>query len=197
MSKMPCRTPTKVNNRKPVIVVSGPPGSGKSTYAKRISKDFCLDYITTGSFFREIARSRGLSLAELSEIAARDPTIDLEIDRMSLKRARLGGVVIDSHLAGWVLSDIADVRIMVTAPLNERVSRIASREGVDKSSIIEETLAREFSQAERFLKYYGYDTSNYQGFDLVIDTSDLGIEEVYKIIKDYIELKLKALGYSF
>ncbi len=195
MPEVPCRPPKGVDNREPVIVVSGPPGSGKSTYARRLAQDFCLDYKTTGAIFRGLARSMGLSLEELSRLADEDPRIDLTIDRETIRLASGGGVVIDSHLAGWVLSGVADVRVLVTAPLPVRLERIASRDRADRDAIVEETLTREYSQWERYLSYYGYDTRLTSSFDLVVDTSVLGIEEVYRIIRLAVELKLERLGY--
>ncbi len=196
MSKVSCRPPKRDDNRAPVIVVSGPPGSGKSTYAKLIAKDFCLNYLTTGSLFRSLALKEGLSLSELSRRALEDPSIDLAIDKWSLEKAKEGGLVIDSHLAGWVLEGLADIRIMVTAPLSVRLERIMGRDRKSKPEVVEETLEREYTQLERFYKYYGYDTSNTLNFDLVINTSSLTIEEVYTIIRNFIEIKLKKLGFK-
>lgn len=193
MPQVSGRAPEEVDYRGPVIVVSGPPGSGKSTYARLLARDLGLRYVTTGMIFREMARRLGVSLEELSRRAERDPGIDLAIDRATLEEAAKGGVVIDSHLAAWVLQGIADVIVYVTAPLPVRVARIASREGRDPGEVLGETLAREESQWERFHAYYGYDTSSLPPADLVVDTSTLTVDEVYRVIKSYVEAKLSRL----
>jgi len=193
--ELPCRAPTRVDNRKPLIVVSGPPGSGKSTYARRLAQDFCLEYKTTGMIFREIARARGLTLEELSRLAEQGPEIDFQIDATTLELAAQGGYVLDSHLAGWVLAGIADVRIMVTAGLPERLRRIAGREGGDYGRVMDETLERERSQWKRFYEYYGYDTLRDPGFDLILNTGGLTVDEAYRVLRDFVAVRLAALGY--
>ncbi len=182
--------------RGPVIAVSGPPGSGKTTYARRLASDLGFNYHSAGSIFREIARRRGLTLEELSRIAEKDPSIDLEIDRRTLEIARQGNVVIEGHLVAWVLAHVADVLVYVKAPLEVRVMRVASRDGVDVSVAVEDVLVREESQALRFSRYYGFDVRDLSIFDLVVDTSTLSVDEVYQLILSYTCRKLLRLGYK-
>ncbi len=181
---------------KPIIVISGSPGSGKSTYARRLAEDLKLRYFNTGEIFRGIAKEKGLSLVDLSRLAERDPSIDLEIDRKTLESIAEGGVVIDSHLAGWVLSGIADFSVYLKAPTDIRLLRISEREGKQLNEVIVETLERELSQWIRFRNYYGFDLADLSHFDLVIDTSVLSIDEIYEIIRRTALFVLKRKGFN-
>ena len=183
------------HNRGPVIVISGAPGSGKTTYAKRLSEDLGLRYFTSGQIFRELARRLGVTLEDLSRRAEEDPSIDLAIDREVVRIALEGGVVIDSHLAGWTLTGVADVIVLVKAHPAVRVERISSREKKSISHVMRETFERESSQWLRFASYYGYDILDTSGFDLVVDTSVLGPEDIYAIIKRFVTAKLSKLGF--
>jgi len=172
------------------IVISGPPGSGKTTQAKLIAEHFNLEYFSAGRIFREIAEKRGFSLEELSILALRDPSIDVEVDRRTLQAAEKDNIVIDGHLAAWIVSDIVDFRIYVTAPLALRVLRIASRDRVPVEKALRETLVRETSQRWRFLEQYGIEIDDLSIFDLVINTKQVGIREAFEIIKKALENRL-------
>ncbi len=174
-------------DRRPVIVVSGQPGSGKSTYARRLAKDMNLRYYTTGQAFRELSERLGVSLVKLNEMAETDPSIDLEIDRAALREAEKGCVVIDSHLAGWMLRELADVAIYVKASLPERARRIATRDSKPYEEALMEASRREASHWVRFLSYYGVDIRDLSGFDLILDTTRIGVEEAYGIILTFVK----------
>ncbi|MCE4612866.1 MAG: AAA family ATPase [Desulfurococcales archaeon] len=184
-----------MGKRGPVIVVSGPPGSGKSTYAKRLARDLGLEYYSTGVIFRELAKAKGFSLVEMSRIAEKDPSIDLEIDRRTLEKASSGGVVIDSHLAGLILHSLADVLVYVKAPLMVRAMRIAERDSSSVEEALLEIIERENSQADRFLRLYGVDATDLSVYHVVIDTSAYSVEEAYSIIREAVVIRLKRLGY--
>ncbi len=176
-----------------IIVVSGPPGSGKTTHARLIADYLGYNYYSAGSIFRSIAEERRLTLEELSRIAASDPSIDLEIDKRTLNLASSrDNIVIDGHLTSWILAYIADIKILITASLKTRIHRIAMRDGKSLHEAFEETITREYYQWRRFIEYYGLETNNTSFFDLVVNTDNLTKEETFNIIKGFLEKVLKT-----
>lgn len=193
--------PIKANNeggvkRGPLIVISGSPGSGKSTYARRLAEDFNLTYYSSGAIFRSIARELGISLVELNKRAEESIDIDVMVEAKTLELASRGNIVIDSHIAAWILASIADILIYVKAPLHIRAQRVAGRDNISYSKALENIVDRELSHWTRFMKYYGIDTLDLSIFHLVIDTSIYSIEEAYNIIKLAVKQRLEKLGHT-
>lgn len=165
-----------------VITVSGPHGTGKSTYAKALAEAFHLRYVSAGELFRDLARQQKLSLEALSAQAAQDPGIDHMLDERTKAEAERGGVVIDAQLAAWIARDLADVKVLLTAPNDVRFRRIAERDGVEVEDARRETEYRESIQQERYKKYYGIDVNDLSIYELKIDTSLHPIEATKEII---------------
>lgn len=165
-----------------VIAVSGSPGSGKTTYARYLADALSLRFFSGGMAFRELAKERGLSLVELNRLAAKDARIDIELERRILEEAKKGGVVIESHLAGWTLRNIADLLIYVKADLRTRLERIASRERKNIKEIAVETMWREVIEAERFRDLYAIDITDLSYFDIVLDTTFLDEDEAKRLL---------------
>jgi len=177
--------------RRLVITVSGPHGTGKSTYAKALAQAFKLRYISAGELFRDLAKQQKLSLGELSSRAAEDPSIDRMLDERTKAEAKKGGVVIDAQLAAWMVKEIANVRVLLTASDDVRFKRIAQRDQVKLEDARRETEYRESIQQKRYMKYYGIDVSDLSIYDLKIDTSGplnsttaLVIEKVKSFLKE-------------
>ena len=167
-----------------VITVSGPHGTGKSTYARALAEDLRLRYICAGELFRELAKERGMSLRSFSQYAANNSEVDHLIDERTLEEAKNGNVVIDAQLAAWMVKDEADVRLLLFASDLVRFNRIAQRDHVSFEFAKIETLAREEIQRIRYKKYYGIDVSDLSIYDLKIDTGVHSIEVTRKNIVD-------------
>ncbi len=172
------------------VVISGPPGSGKTTQAKLVAEYFKLKYFSAGRIFREIAIKRGVGVEELSVAASRDPSIDIEVDRRTFEVVHEDNIVIDAHLGAWIVSDLVDVRVYVTAPFTLRVLRIAARDNIPVDKALRETLIREVTQKKRFKEFYGIDIDDLSIFDVVVNTKNIDARKAFDILKRVIENSL-------
>jgi len=165
-----------------IVTVSGPHGSGKSTYAAKLAVSLGLRHVSAGILFRKLADEGKISLEKFQEIAAADPSIDRSVDERTLLEAERGNVVVDGQLAGWVLKEISDLRVLLTAPLVVRLERIAARDRISLDDARSQTLHREGVQAERYRKHYGFSVDDWSIYHLILDTSFGSIEDIAKIL---------------
>jgi cytidylate kinase len=169
-----------------VITVAGHHGSGRSTNAKLLADCLGLNYISTGILFRERAEELGISLEEMNKIAGEDPLFDNYLDERTMSESRKRGVVIDANLSAWMAED-PDIRIFVTCPFDERVERIALREGRENTEVEKETKSREESERKRYLEYYGIDINDLSIYDVVLNTSLFTVVGNSRILKCIID----------
>jgi cytidylate kinase len=175
-----------LNGRDLVITVAGPHGSGRSTQARIIAQSYDLRYVSAGMVFRERAQELGLSLEEMSRKAAEDRDFDNYLDARTKEESRRGGVVIDATLSGWMAED-TDLRIYLSCPLEERIRRIAEREGRDVEEVDRETRFREENEFRRFRECYGVDLEDLSVYDLVVNTGLFDADGVARILKNVVD----------
>jgi len=178
----------------PVVTVGGPHGTGKSTYALALAKTLNLRHVSAGGIFRDLAKQNHASLEAFGKQAANDATIDRMIDDRTKLEAREGNVVIDAQLAAWMVKELADLKMLLTAPDNVRFKRIARREGITFEKAQKETEARELIQKRRYMQYYGIDVTDLSIYDVTIDTSLHPIEETKEVIVEAARTFLTSKG---
>jgi cytidylate kinase len=175
--------------RKPeelVITVSGYHGSGRSTHATKLAETFGLRYVSSGTIFRQLAQERGLSLEEMSKLTEENSEIDRKIDERAKEESKKPGVVIDATLAGWMAED-PDIRIFLHCSFEERIRRIADREGTSYKEAENETVAREESEKERFKIYYEVNIEDLSIYDVVLNTELFEVDATARILKRFVE----------
>ena len=176
-----------------ILTISGLHGTGKSTIGKLLAENFGLNYYSTGQAFRDLAEQMDMTLKEFTKYVEENPHFDKQLDKKIIEIARKGNVVLDSQLSGYILLDIADFKIFLKCPIEVRVKRMAERDNIGYEEKLKETVLRENSELERFKILYNIDLSDYKQieeiYDLIINTENLSIEEILKVI--YSKLKKK------
>jgi CMP/dCMP kinase len=165
-----------------IITVSGPHGTGKSTYAAKLASALGLRHISAGQLFRRMAKEKGFSLEKFGQLAAEDSTIDHMVDEETMREAEKGDLVVDGQLAGWVLREVADLRIYLTAPEDIRLKRIAERDKMNLEEAREQTFERERVQNERYKKHYGLRVDDRSIYQIILDTSFLPLADTEKLL---------------
>lgn len=170
-----------------IITISGPPGSGKSTFSRILSAKLGMELVSMGDVFRKCAHDRCMSLPEFGLLAKSDGNIDREIDEMQKKIAReRDNIILEGRLSGFLVD--ANLKIWLKAPPEIRAERIALRECKPVEKAMAETKEREQCERERYLNYYDIDINDLSVYDLVIDSSKWSPEEIS-------EIAIKAVGF--
>ncbi len=159
-----------------IVTVSGEIGAGKSTVARQLAAALGLRYLSAGEVFREEARRRGVSLAELGRLAEQDSSIDESLDEKQVAAARAGDILVDSRLSGWLIG--GDLRIWLRASLEVRARRVAARDGLAVDTAVREVQARELSERRRYRGIYQIDLSDLTRYHLVVDTGMWRAEDI-------------------
>jgi len=174
-----------------ILVIGGPPGSGKTTVAERWSKVRGYALVSAGMRFRAMAKERGLSLEELGRLAEADPEIDRSLDRAVYEEIESNAsngrnVVVDGRIQAYLLAQrhVECLKVLIDAPLGVRAERIAGREGKSVKVATKEVKERERSERTRYAKVYGIDVRDTSIFDIVADSSDKTPDAVVRIIEE-------------
>ena len=170
----------------PTVTVGGLAGTGTSTLCRLLAAHLDLPYTYAGSLFRQEAARRGLSLAEFGALCQQDPAVDRTLDDRQLELLREGGVLLEGRMAGWLAehNEVPAFTVWVVCDEDERMRRIAERDGGDLEVQRGTTLEREASEQARFLEYHGADLDDLTIYDLVLDSTDTAPTELVHAVVD-------------
>lgn len=155
------------------ITVGGLPGTGTSTLCRLLEERLGVPYVYAGQIFRQQAEARGMSLAEFGALCQQDRSVDEALDEEQVRLMRRGDLLLEGRLSGWLAdrNDLDAFKVWVTCDENERLRRIVERDGGDVPQQRHDTLERERSEADRYIRYYGIDLEDLRIYDLVLDST--------------------------
>ncbi len=176
-----------------LVTISGFHGTGKTTIAKEIKKEFNLRYIAAGDIFRQMAKDHKMSLEEFNKFVEQHPEVDREIDNKTIEEAKKGNAILDGLLVAWMTRDIPGIDILLFAAEKVRINRIAKREKRSHDEVKKETLNREESEITRFKKEYNINLKDYTIYDIVLNTGLWSQESLIRIVLMLIKEHLKLV----
>lgn len=172
-----------------IITISGTPGSGKSSVGKLLAKKLDYKHYSMGDLQRKLANKRGMTIKELGDWQKNNPESDKQIDSYQINLGRKkDNFVLDSRLGAKFIPQ--GINVFLDAHLDERIKRrLNHKREEEKFDDPEETKKdmseREKTNRERFMKFYSFDFLDMSNYDIIIDTTNLTIEEVVeKILKE-------------
>ena len=164
-----------------IITLGGLAGTGTTTTAELLSEKLDIPYISAGYVFRQMASERGMSVLEFSEFAEGNDDIDKEIDKRQAELAKSADdLIVEGRLSAYFVE--ADLKLWLVTPFDVRSGRIAERESKSVELASEEIIAREKSEALRYMDIHNIDISNMDIYDLIINTGTFVPEKVSEII---------------
>ena len=173
-------------NSEILITIDGKSGAGKTKLAEHVSKYLDITHYSAGKFFRKIADEKGLTVGELSKKAGKET--DLEVDKRTFQKGLEEDCVIESRISCHVLGDYSDLKIRLTADLDERARRVAERENLSAEDAEERIRKRDNDNKQRYREYYGLDMDELEVYDLVIDNTELSVEETNELMEKALKM---------
>jgi len=176
-----------------IVTISGKPGSGKTTVAKKLSEKLDYNFYSMGDLRRKMALDRGMSISELNELGEKEDFTDKEVDEYQKELGKKeDNFVIEGRLSFFFISN--SLKVYLDAESEIRSERIFNdkRESEKYGSLneVEGVLSKRVeSDMRRYDKYYGVNCYDVEKFDLIIDTSDISTDEVVDLILKFIEKK--------
>lgn len=176
-----------------IISINGSLGSGKSTVAKSLAKNLGFTYLSSGAWFRELAKERGLDVIAMNEAAEKDKSIDELVDsRLKALNDSQENLIVDSRMAPIFIENSIKIRLIVSEEEGaKRIFHDAERGNVESfahyEAAIEGYRRRAKSERERYFNLYGVNLEDVTQYDLVLDTSDCTPEEIEAEIQQYIQ----------
>jgi len=185
-----------------IISFNGDEGSGKSTTAQKIADELKFPRYYMGQIFRDIAKSKGMTIVEYVKTGEQDSNVDREVDDYMLKISQeQDNFVIEGRTAFHIIPH--SIKIYLKVDEKEGAKRIFkqlqeeagnSRNEIKKFESLEDIIKNVRQRREtddlRYKKYYGINIRDPKNYDLFLDTTKLTREEVFDHVITFIKKRL-------
>ncbi len=176
------------------ISLSGSPGSGKSTVAKKLATHLGYERISMGDIRRQMAAEKGMDLATFNSWSETHPEGDVEVDKLWQRLEAEGkeGVIAEGRMAFFFLP--SSIKIFLELNTTEAAQRIWSHwdavqaarnehQGVDSQQALQASLdSRIASDSKRYQHYYNVDIFDKNHYDIWIDVAGMDADREFTAV---------------
>ena len=152
-----------------------------------MAKKLKLKYFSAGEIFKKHSKKKeSKAVLEVWNNFGKDKKFHKnKIDKVQIRKARKGNIVICSKLSIFMLKYLATYKIWIHAPLKIRAARTAKRDKIQFKEALREIRKRQKIERTSWKKMYGFDYFDQRKLaDMVIDSSKLTVNQtVNKILK--------------
>jgi len=185
-----------------IISISGAPGSGKSSIAKRLARKLAWPRYYMGGLRRQKAREQGFTLAKYNKLGENDGRTDKEVDDYQKDLGQKeDNFVIEGRTSWYFIPHSFKIYLDVDEKegakrifqhlqgKNERNEDDSLR---DEKAVLESSQKRVESDKIRYRKYYNIDVYNHKNYDFYLDTTELTFNDVFQKVFKEVKNKLDS-----
>jgi cytidylate kinase len=167
-------------------------GCGKSTVAKRLAEKYGFKYVSGGDVLKALAVEEGYEVGgsgwwesdegmRFFERRMDDFEFDRRVDERLLEWARHGDAVLDSWTMPWLFD--GGFKVWLEASEDVRATRLARRDGLGTGAALEILKEKDRKTKAIYQRLYGFSLGeDFSPFDMILDVSLLGADEVFKAL---------------
>lgn len=183
------------------IVISGPAAVGKTTLAEGLAKAFGYSVYNGGDILKNIAKEKGYKVTgkdwwdtaeavRFMQERKKDISFDIKVDKMLVKIANKGEVVITSYTLPWLTQ--RPMTIWLNASAENRSKRMAKRDNISIAKSLRIIRNRDAENRRIYKKIYGPRFGdNLLVFDVVLNTDLFALGSLIYISQ---EIYRRAIG---
>lgn len=174
------------------LTISGEPASGKGTIGKKLAEHYNLEYLCLGDLKREEAQRRNLTIVEFDEWCNSNPKEGDEVfDELMAKKGKdSDDFIFDGWLSFHFIPQAINILLRCDAKTaGKRVyadvtsgKRSSEHKYDSEKEAMEATANRYKANRDRWNNIYGITIYDDQDFDIIVDTSDATVNEVFAVI---------------
>lgn len=192
-----------------IVIVTGMPGSGKSTLVELLASEFKLKAVYASDILKQL-KEKGITdvnaeqtkkssgwwesreAGDYAEQRKKDFSMDRALDEKLLEIIETGdNLVVDSRTMPWLSKK--GFKAWIGASEEVRAARIAERDGTDPEKVKGAMRKRAENDRAIYKELYGFDYGkDFSVFDLVLDTDDMDKQQVFEEVRDEIKNRVNS-----